>query len=265
MPDAISISIDLSELLQLAPIAQTGLFTNLAAAVETTAQVGVERWQRAVLKAPLWDGERRAYAATIKYTMSGAYEAEIASDYKYVEDIESGRPPRDLKRMLDTSMKVRVSKKGKRYLIIPMRHNAPGGDAHAPEMPSNVYAEAKNLSASSITGHGTRVSGTGAHDIKTKSPYLVRSRAYQWGGRLPAGMAPKLKPTHKTDPYAGMVRFKEKTGGSTYLTFRVMVEGSSGWIVPAKPGLFIAKAVADSLQRTAEADFGAAMQRDLAG
>ena len=32
-----------------------------------------------------------------------------------------------------------------------------------------------------------------------------------------------------------------------YLTFRVTAEGQSGWIVPAKPGLLIAKQVADKM------------------
>ena len=45
----------------------------------------------------------------------------------------------------------------------------------------------------------------------------------------------------------------------------IMYTFSPGWIIPAKPGLFIAKAVADSLQRTADLDFPAALQRDLAG
>jgi hypothetical protein len=72
-----------------------------------------------------------------------------------------------------------------------------------------------------------------------------------------------MRREHKSDPYAGMVRFNTGTGGSTFLTFRVMVEGSPGWIVPAKPGLWLAKTVAESLQRTADTDFATAMQADL--
>lgn len=263
MASEFSISVDLSELLGLGPMVRAQIFTNLAGSVEAVARAGVERWQTAALKAPLWDGERRAYAASIRYNMVGQYAAEIVSDYKFVEDIETGRPPYDMKRMLDTSLKVRVSKKGRRYLIIPMRHNTPGNTAHAPAMPKAVYAQAKKLEASEISGHYARRSGTGAWDVNTKEPARVRSRTYVWGGRLSAGLAPKLQTRHKSDPYAGMVRFKESTGGSTFLTFRVMAEGSSGWVVPAKPGLFLAKAVADSLQRTADVDFASAIARDL--
>jgi hypothetical protein len=258
------ISVDFSDLLAASPIAKGLVFENLSRQVELTAAAGAERWKQAVFSAPLWDGERRAYAATISYRMIGPYAAEISSNYKFSEDIESGRPPYDLKQMLNTSMKVRVSKKGKRYLIIPFRHNTPGNAAHAPAMPSEVYESARELSFSKITGTGKRASGTGAFDIKTRAKFMVASRKYHWGGRLAAEPEYKLKPQHHSDPYSGMVRFKEKTGGSKYLTFRVMVEGSPGWIVPAKPGLWLAKNVAESLERGAAGDFGAAIAKDLA-
>lgn len=264
MGASFSIKVDLGELLATGPALEATAFANLAGAVRAVVEAGEERWKMAALKAPLWEGERQAYAASIRATMTGPFSGEIVSDYKYAEDIESGRPAYDLKRMLDSSLKVRTSRKGRRYLIIPFRHNTPGNVALAPSMPQHVYAEAKGLEASAITGHYQRQSGTGAFDIKTRKPTTVRGRKYVWGGRLPEGMVPKLKPSHATDPHAGMVRFKEARGGSTYLTFRVMVEGSSGWIIPARPGLWLAKAVAESLQRTSDIDFPAAVQMDLA-
>lgn len=268
MTSQLSVKIDLSDLLAGSPILTAGLFANLSAAVQSVIETGEERWKRAALKAPLWDGERRAYAASISSRMTGPYSGEIVSDYKYVQDIESGRPPYDLKRMLDTSMKVRVSKKGRRYLIIPFRHNVPGADALARPMPAAVYGQARRLAPSAITGHYARRSGTGAWDMKTKEPARVRARRYVWGGRLPAGLAPKLQAHHKADPYAGMVRFKAETGAggrsSTYLTFRIMAEGQPGWVIPARPGLWIARAVATSLDRTAAQDFSAAISADLA-
>lgn len=264
MAMAFSISVDLGELVQLDRLAEIGVFRNLQQSVQDVAEAGVERWQAAIMSAPgIWRGEAEAYAATVRARQLGAFEWEIVSDYKYVEDIERGRPARDLKVMLNTSMKVRVSAKGKRYLIIPMRHNTPGSGAHARPMPKAVYREARGLSASAVTGHGTRLSGTGAWDIKTKAPARVRARKYLWGDRLAAGVVPKMKKAHKTDLYAGMVRFKESSGGSTYMTFRVMSENSGGWIVPAKPGLWLAKTVAESLERTARIDFAEAVSRDI--
>lgn len=268
MASTFSINIDLSELIAVGPLARAEIFTNLSGAVEAVAQAGVERWQRAGLKAPLWEGERKAYAGAVRYRMVGPYEAEIINDYKYVEDIESGRPAYDMKRMLNTSMKVRTSRKGRRYLIIPLRHNTPGNSAHAGAMPAAIYEEARTLKPSKIIGGGTRLSGTGAWSIRSRSPAMVALRKYAWGDRLPPGLSPKLKDHHKTDPHAGMVRMSARTPGgqsySTYLTFRVMAEGSSGWIVAPRPGLGIAKAVASSIERTASTDLPAAMQRDLA-
>jgi hypothetical protein len=263
MAQEFSVSIDLTQLTQLNSL--TAVFPNLARSIETIAQEGVVRWQEAVSKVPgLWSGERERYKATIAARQVGPYAWEVYSDYKFVEDIESGRPPYDLKKMLDTSMKVRVSKAGRRYLIIPMRQNTPGNTAHAPAMSDEVYAEAKQLSHSRITSTGTRLSGTGAFSPKTRQKIRVATRKYAWGGSLPAGLVPKLADHHKTDPAAGMVRMKEKTGGSTYLTFRIMIEGSPGWIIPAKPGLWIAKNVAESLQRTAQTDMSTAIGQDLA-
>lgn len=259
------ISVDLS--VQLASLDPLGaVMPSVARAVEQLAYAGQARWREGIQAVPgLWIGERQAYMASIETRQISAYAWEIVSDYKAAEDIESGRPARDLKRMLDTSMKVRLTKTGKRYLIIPMRHNTPGNTAHAPAMPDHVYAAARDLSHSRITGHGRRLSGTGAHSIKTKRPATVRARKYVWGDRLEAGLAPKLASHHKSDPYAGMVRMKESSGGSSYMTFRVMMEGSSGWVIPARPGLWIARTVAQSLQRSADQDIPQAVVKDLAG
>jgi hypothetical protein len=266
MAEPFSISVDISELRQVAAMARVGMFANLAAAVQRVAETGVSRWQQAVHAAPLWEGERDAYMASIRAYQVGPLSWVITSDYKYVEDIENGRPARDLKIMLDTSMKVRVSKAGKRYLIIPFRHNTPGQNAWGPAMPAEIYASARDLEPSRIVGHGQRLSGTGAWDIQTKAPAKVRQRKYVWGGRLGAEADYRTNPTHKSSSFAGMVKFAAKAPGgetsSTYLTFRVMSEGSRGWIVPAKPGLGIAKAVAESLQRRAEQEFAAAAVQD---
>lgn len=262
-----SIAVDLGDLVEMGALARARIFPSLAGAVQRVAEIGVERWQRAVHAAPLWSGEREAYMASIRARRISDLEWEVVSDYKFVEDIETGRPPYDLKKMLDTSLKVRVNKKGRRYLIIPMRHNTPGNEAHARPMPEHVYQQARELAPSRITGHGTRLSGTGAHDVRTKQPARVRTRKYLWGDRLPAGTTPKLRSHHKTDIHAGMVRMDNRTPGgkrySSYMTFRVMTQDSAGWIIPAKPGLWLARNVADSLRRTAEEEFSAAVQRDV--
>lgn len=261
-----SISVDLAEIANVAKSAVNAqVFPLLNQAVRAVAQATQSNWMEAVQRAKLWSGEKDAYSASITYKMTGDFSAVVETNYQYATDIETGRPPRDLKKMLDTSLKVRQSKQGRRYMIIPFRHNTPGNDAHAPAMPQSVYDMASQMAPSRVVGQTNRVSGTGAYSTKTKKILTVPQSVYKWGDRLPAGMAPKMQTRHKTDPYAGMVRFdakSPKTGQySTYMTFRVMAEGSSGWIVPAKPGQYIAKTVSDNMRPLAEEAFQEAIRR----
>lgn len=246
------ISVDLAPLLAAVSEAELKVTQRVAQAVTATAQAAYERWADAIMKAPgVWAGEKHAYVESIKVRSISPYEAEIWSDYRHALAIETGRPAKDLKGMLNTSLKVRLTAKGKRYLVIPFRHNTPGNTAHAPAMPGNIYDIARDMRPTTIVGKGWRVSGTGASSVKTKSQYLVRTRRYSYGERLPPGLAPKLKPTHKTDVYAGMMRMQANTPGaksSAYLTMRTMHEDSPGWVIPARPGLFLAQKVSEELQ-----------------
>lgn len=262
------ISVDLSGVLQAAPAINAEVLPLLHQAVGAVAQATQNHWVEAVYRAKLWSGEKDAYVKSISWRWTGDFSAEVEATYRHAKEIEEGRPERDLKRMLDSSVKVRLSKRGKRYLIIPFRHQVPGSEALGRPMEDHVHREASRLDASTITGQGRRRSGTGAIDIKTKSHLTVNQNSYKWGGRLPAGLVPKLKPEHKTDPTAGMVRFDTSSGRSkrsAYLTFRVMSETSTGWIVPPQPGLFLAKGVVDAIQPKAEVAFGEAIRRELSG
>lgn len=226
-------------------------------AVRAVAMATQAKWQESVMRAKLWSGEKDAYVKSIKVEMTGPFSAFVSADYKHAPEIETGRPPRDLKKMLDTSMKVRVSKKGVRYLIIPFRHGVPGSNTNP--MPPDIYRQAKALTASTVVGQTKRLSGADAWDIKTRKPAMVNQNIYKWGGRLTGDNIPRNQ--------QGMVRFNTSTPGtkrSTYLTFRVMSQKSSGWIVPAQPGQFIAKKVADEMRPKAEAAFAEAVKRSLA-
>lgn len=249
------ITFDIGAKLELVGVLNAKLFPLMNQAVHGVAQATAANWREAVMRARLWSGEKDAYAGSISYSMTGDFSAWVSADYKHAEEIETGRPPRDLKRMLDTSLKVRISKKGARYLIIPFRHGVPGSNTNP--MPKAVYLQAKAMEASRITGHGRRMSGTGAWSLATKAPYTVRQRAYSWGDRL-GGDAGRR--------HAGMVRFDASTPGakrSTFLTFRVMSEKSKGWIIPAQPGKFIARGVADEMQPKASLVFQEAIRRSL--
>ena len=238
------ISLPLSAQMDLSAGIKAGILPLVNQAVNGIAQATTSKWIEAVQRAKLWSGEKDAYAKTITYRMTGDFSAVVESDYKYAQDIETGRPPRDLKKMLQTSMKVRVSKDGSRYLIIPFRHNA-----------DTVPAQAKSMSLSTITGHGRRLSGTGAFSLSTKAPATVRQRSYNWGDRLMGAGVPRNQ--------QGMVRMNTATGegkkSSAYLTFRVMSEKSNGWITKAQPGQFIVREVAKEMQPEAEAYIAQAM------
>lgn len=260
-----SIKVDLSGVMQAARgIIDAEVMPRLSQAVSAVAQQAAIDWKEAVGRAKLWSGEKAPYAASITWKMTGAFSAEVSSDYKYAQEIDTGRPARDLKRMLDTSLKVRKTKDGRRFLIIPFRHSVPGANATGPSMPTAVYDLARQLAPSRVTGQGRRVSGTGAMDIKTRKPITVASRKYAWGGSLPApANMPKLQ---RRSQFEGMYKFDTSSGkqkSSAYLTFRIMMEGSPGWVVPAKPGLYLVKGVTDRLQPLAERAFTEAVKRDL--
>ena len=253
---------------------------NVTQAVQEIAEVARANWQDAVNNARLWSREKKPYIASIKMQMTGPFSAVVSTDYRYADEIEHGRPSRDLKKMLDTSTKVRRTKDGRRFLVIPMRHNTPGNDAHAPSMPAGVHAMAKKLSLSSVRSNGQRPSGevtlfsgkSGMHAAGQQTPflsqtkggahYLVNKSNYAWGGRLTPAM---LHGQSKSDQsrYAGMTRFTNATGGSTYMTFRIMMEGSTGWVVPAQPGKYLAKNVAEGLAPLADKIMSEALKRSV--
>jgi hypothetical protein len=237
------ISVDISHVLAgIGRIVDREVLPKLSTAVLALAQQTQKDWMEGIERAKLWSGEKAAYGATIHIEMKGPFSAVVSSDYKYCEDIENGRPARDLKKMLQTSAKTRLSKKGKKYLIIPFRHNVDS-------MHKDVYALAKQLAPSRITGVGTRVSATGA---------TVAQFKYSWGGKLTDH--PMLRPRQ-----AGMYRFDTSTGNkrsSAYMSFRVMSEDSKGWIVPPQPGLKIVNTVTERLNGgLAEKAFAEALAR----
>lgn len=271
MANDYKIRIDFSGLLMGLDQINSGIGQQIRAGIGMVAQKVHDEWADRVMKAPgIWHEDRKAYVQSIRWSYTGPFSAVVEASARVADQIENGRPARDLKRMLNTSMKVRVAQNGKnagkRYLIIPFRHNVPAGDGHssyARQMPPDIYAQARKLAPSKVTGSVMRPSGTGAMDPKTRGLYLVPRKTYAWGGRLPPGIAPKLKPHHTTDIYANMVRMNTSTGkgkSSAYLTFRIMGEWQTDkWIVQAKPGLFIARGVARDLQSDAEKILAAAV------
>jgi hypothetical protein len=261
------ISIDLSGIMAATEnIINEQVFPLLGQAVRAVAQQMTSNWQEAVQRTNLWSGEKDKYAAGITWKSTGPFSAEVQSIYEQDEAIENGRPAYDLKQMLQTSQKTRQFKNGKKYLIIPFRHNVPGADG-GQAMPASIYAQARELTPSRVTGQGTRPAAMHASVTGQRQMRTVATRSYQWGGRLPAGLAPKLKEFHATDIYASMVRFDTTTPGggrhSSHMTFRTMMEGSAKWILPPQPGLHIAECVTTNMRPLAEKVFVEALRRTL--
>lgn len=265
------ISVDVSGVALQAAQVISSVMPSVQAAVGAVANEAAARWKSAVMHAPLAQFEKEAYVASITWSMDGPFSAEVSAGYAGAGPIESGRPARDLKQAIGKSLKARVAPSGlhagQKYLIIPFRHNTPGNIAHAPAMPESVYYLASQLPKSKVVSQYLVPNVNGIVDSAGLLVQAVRS-SYQWGGALPAGLAPKLQPHHVTDPYAGMVRMGTNSGGqksSAYLTFRVMGQWSSGWIVPAKPGLNLAQGVALEMQPLAEQAIRGAVEYAVAG
>lgn len=280
-----NVSVDLSGVAaSMQALVNEKVFPLVNQAIRAVAQQTRINWINAVQRAHLWSVEKDAYSASITYEMTGPFSAVVQSDYKHAYAIETGRPPKDLKAMLNTSTKVRRTQDGRRFLVIPFRHNTIGQEAIGRPMPPEVHAAAAELSPSTIVAQSQRPSGeltalspkTGMRPLqdqspylsnqKTRSAYMVPRNVYSWGDSLPAGLAPKLRQEHKTDIYAGMKRFDAGAPGqrySVYMTFRIMMEGQSGWIVPAKPGMYLAKGVADEMTPLAEKVLSEAIKRSV--
>ncbi len=151
-----------------------------------------------------------------------------------------------------------VSKSGKwsYYRAIPFRHATPGTTgAVGPAMGSaygghDAVADAKKL--------GREVYKAAKKLEATRS---ASGQKVAYGGRLPAGLAPKLRPHHATDIYAGMIKSQktyEKATQSQYTTFRTISTANKvGWIRPATQGRFFAKEVANFVQKIAPQAFSA--------
>jgi hypothetical protein len=132
-------------------------------------------------------------------------------------------------------------KGGGYYRPIPFRHGTPdsGGAVGQPMgRPYGRHSAVEDAKAlgKSIYNAAKKLTAT------TSEP----GKGTKWGGRLPTGMAPKLKPHHAVDIYAGMVRERKKYKSATqsqYTTFRMISTGSPGWIRPATTGAQLAPQV----------------------
>lgn len=295
------ISIDLSHLMATGSLLTADVFPHLAFAVQGVADAAEAKWKSFASGYPMPNGRvvnprSGTYARSIMQRTTGEFSRTVYSELPYALEIEQGAPRRDLKSMLNSSFKVRISAAGKRYLIIPFRHSAnPNNVMRDNAMPASVVdwwggAKPSHVLArftktggggSGLAGlfglewapeahsGGFRPSGTGALDIHTRQPVQVAKHNYHWGDRLSAST---LEALGVTGPAAkrmeGMVNFRRPgaKGGaahSRFITFRTMTEGGRGWIRPATEGKWPARQTAALYQPIAEELFKAAVQEDI--
>lgn len=233
----------LNEIIKGLEMLQTGVLPNTAQAVQASTAMIQQSWVDKTKT--VFDRPTGTYAKAIQEGLFYPYNGNplagsVINNAPHASHIEDGTKPHDLKKALLTSQKVKISKKGKRYLIIPFRHGTPSRGSHEggigikratmQTMPQSVYAQAKNLAVS--------------RRIKTGSG----GYRYIWGERLTnrqvkaAGADIRLKPEHKTNPYEGMVKMRRHptAAGHQYMTFRIMHEDSTGWYHPGTPPLKLA-------------------------
>jgi hypothetical protein len=172
----------------------------------------------------------------------------------YAEAIEKGTRERDLKEMLATAPKARRAKDGSLYLIIPMRHGTQENSVGLKPMPQTVYAMAKSLQRSSVTGHRMEMSATG---------FMVQRNTYNWGNKLTQKALQESGHSFKDqNRFQGMYKFGN-VGHSSYMTFRVLSSKSTGWVLPARPGLFPARTASEEAYQDGKEHLGLALLDDL--
>jgi hypothetical protein len=137
------ISVELGGLIPDGVPITAAMLPSLSAAVRDLAEMARAQWVAYALGAPMPNGDiihprTGEYARSILLQQTGPFSAEVMTTLPYADQIEDGMPRRDLKDVLGRSMKVRVSAKGKRYLIIPFRWNTPNS-VLGHTMPQQVY------------------------------------------------------------------------------------------------------------------------------
>lgn len=163
--------------------------------------------------------------------------------------IENGYGPFDMRDTLlkEGSRLRRISKEGHAYGYVPFRTKTEGARGRTF---TNAYAEVLGKKRAAALG---RLIHKKAKLLAATTGRTAKGYQALRGGRLPAGLAPKLKAHHKTDIFAGMVRFQQIAGGGfRYGTFRTISEKvPDGWQMPHVEGKHLAKKVQEYVRRIA--------------
>ncbi len=157
--------------------------------------------------------------------------------------IEQGWAGGDMKPALLAGPNAKTGEHG-RYNTVPFRHGTPGTSGRNFPAMGSQFMPGFRMGPSGVIQTGTskdhaRKLGKAVHRAAKALAGTVShpGKGVSYGERLKAGMAPLLRPHHKTDVFAGMIREEKtykKTTQSQYITFRRVSENSDpgAWIHP---------------------------------
>jgi hypothetical protein len=237
---------------------------HLQAAADDAARFVQATWQQVVMGAmsvPGVDelqvnvGLRRAYAESIvlaerlNIPQAGQLRRKIIATHNAAMDLEQGKGAWDMKPGLLNGPKARVTKKGKKFNIIPFRHRttsgATGNQHFSGVMPKDIHQAAKMLK------QGQRLTGT-------ERKYPALNKVFT----KPDGTIGRYH--HKSGIYEGMKKSGGKGQGS-YQTFRIVSEDSdpNSWWHPGFSAHHVARGVGDFCRPTIENRLRQAAEKDL--
>jgi hypothetical protein len=259
----------------------------LRAAIAESTRFIQATWQQVVMGAlPLPGipeikaniGLRQLYAENILLgdqtvvSDAGYLRRYVIATKQIANDLEYGKGPWDMKPMLLGGPKARISKKGNRYNIIPMRHGTSsksGQNAYFKPMPKDVLGKVRMIKPSfaAMVPQRVRVGG--------KMQTSMQPKGLKWGGRLtgteaahPPGQNPTTGYQHKAGKYEGMTRIRKRYDNATqskYLTFRIVSDKSDpgSWWHPGYQAHGIAQHVSDYCKPAIEGIIRQAANADL--
>lgn len=182
---------------------------------------------------------RKRYLQNIRVVDSGKLEGTVLLDYSkdpLVKMIEEGADAFDMKTAMLASAKVKIGKKGGKYLTIPFRWANPNAvadeDVFVGRMPNAVYNVVKSKPTDiPVSGGGSRSSGLALKDV----PEQFQIKKVRKAIVDEQGNERFKEYQHKNSVYEGIVKQKDSvTSQNTYHSFRRVSENSEdeAWIHP---------------------------------
>lgn len=214
------------------------------------------------------NSSRRDYINGIQEVVVGKRTASITLLGEMPNNIEHGMSAYDMHSTLlgpnvpvvpwGSGLKGKHARKdGGYYRAIPFRHQVPGTIGQGGGAPMGTQYKGL-LGQEAANALGAK--------IHSAAKQLAASRGMpgqptKWGGRLPDGLAPKLKAHHSTDIYSGMVKMKKMYAAadqSTYMTFRMISDGApEKWHHPGIEAVHLADEVEKYVDKIAPLAFAA--------